>query len=117
MRTDLESTDADVLVATNPALVLGLARMGSHRSLRMAQEHFLFRHRPHQLRESLKRYVPLLDAVMSVGEQDAERQRGELRSADVHVTSTPHCVPAPAHAPSLGRSKIVTAAGRLSPLK
>ncbi|MGW7366386.1 glycosyltransferase [Streptomyces sp. NPDC054841] len=113
----LEDTDADVVIATEPGLSVGLARMGSDRYLRVAHQHVGYSMQPSELREEIKRWYGNLDAVVSVSRRDTEQLQTALLRCDTVVRHIPRCLPAARLPPSHGTSRIVMAAGRLEPAK
>ncbi|MER5441348.1 glycosyltransferase family 4 protein [Streptomyces sp. NPDC002790] len=112
-----ERCEADVVIGTRPGLNVYLAQWGPKRALRIAQEHL--RHDAHsgRLLKTLARRYRALDALVTVTEEDAEVYRAKMRLPGVRILSVPNIVPPADVPPSDGSSKIIAAAGRLTPGK
>ncbi|MGW2346229.1 glycosyltransferase family 4 protein [Streptomyces sp. NPDC001661] len=112
-----ERCEADVVIGTRPGLNVCLAQWGPKRALRIAQEHL--RHDAHSARllRTLARRYRTLDALVTVTREDAEVYRARMRLPGVRILSVPNIVPPVDVPPSDGTSKIIAAAGRLSPGK
>jgi glycosyltransferase involved in cell wall biosynthesis len=111
----LAATDAEVIAGTRAGLNVMLAHHGPRRSVRIAQEHLtLDGHRP-ALRGRLLGCYPLLDAIVTVTEADAEAHRRRL--AGIRVEAIPNSVPQPGRHPHDEGSRVVVAAGRFEPTK
>ncbi|EXU67139.1 glycosyl transferase [Streptomyces sp. PRh5] len=114
----LDRTDADVVIATRPGLVIYLAALGrSGRFLRIGQEHRLHGTHRAEIRAACDAAIPHLDAYTSVSEADAATHRAHLPGVTTRLTALPNGVPATGIEPSDGRAKLVVAAGRLIPVK
>ncbi|MFC5721834.1 glycosyltransferase [Streptomyces gamaensis] len=114
----LAATDADVVVATRPGLVVYLARLARERGfLRIGQEHLIHGSHPPAVREAQDAAIPLLDAYTTVSEGDAATHRAHLPGVRTPVVALPNAVPAPPVEPSSGDARLVVAAGRLIPVK
>jgi len=68
----LQASDADVIIATRPALVGYLARHGSDRQLRIGQEHVLLQMHSEQLGTDQNAALDGLDAFVTVSAADAD---------------------------------------------
>ncbi|MBI0295550.1 glycosyltransferase, partial [Streptomyces sp. PRKS01-29] len=114
----LDRTDADVVIATRPGLVIYLAALGrAGRFLRIGQEHRLYGTHRAEIRAACDAAIPHLDAHTSVSEADAATHRAHLPGVTTRLTALPNGVPATGIEPSDGRAKLVVAAGRLIPVK
>ncbi|GHJ30597.1 glycosyl transferase family 1 [Streptomyces hygroscopicus subsp. sporocinereus] len=114
----LRHTDADVVIATRPGLVVYLAALGrADRYLRIGQEHRLHGTHRAEIRAACDAAIPHLDAYTSVSEADAATHRAHLPGVTTRLTALPNAVPATGIEPSDGRAKLVVAAGRLIPVK
>ncbi|MGW7693330.1 glycosyltransferase family 4 protein [Streptomyces asiaticus] len=114
----LDRTDADVVIATRPGLVIYLAALGrAGRFLRIGQEHRLYGTHRAEIRAACDAAIPHLDAYTSVSEADAATHRAHLPGVTTRLTALPNGVPATGIEPSDGRTKLVVAAGRLIPVK
>ncbi|MFD7506236.1 glycosyltransferase [Streptomyces sp. NPDC059850] len=114
----LADTDADVVIATRPGLVICLAALGQEgRYLRIGQEHRLYGTHRAEIRTACDAALARLDANTSVSEADARTHRDRLPGIPTLLTGLPNCVPATGIEPSDGNAKLVVAAGRLIPVK
>lgn len=113
----LASLGADVVVGTRPGLNVHLALQAPERTVRVGQEHLTLDNHPPRLRNALRRVYPRLDAITPVTEADAASYRRKMRLPGVRVQALPNSVPAPTLPPADGRERVVTAAGRLVPVK
>ncbi|RNF79174.1 glycosyltransferase family 4 protein [Streptomyces botrytidirepellens] len=114
----LADTDADVVIATRPGLVICLAALGQQgRYLRIGQEHRLYETHRAEIRTACDAALARLDANTSVSEADARTHRDRLPGISTLLTGLPNCVPATGVQPSDGNAKLVVAAGRLIPVK
>ncbi|MET8177854.1 glycosyltransferase family 4 protein [Streptomyces sp. NPDC005336] len=114
----LARTDADVVIATRPGLVVYLAAFGREgRYLRIGQEHRIYSTHGAEIRAACNAAIPHLDAYTSVSEADAATHRAHLPGVTTRLTALPNGVPATGIEPSNGRAKLVVAAGRLIPVK
>ncbi|MBL1099336.1 glycosyltransferase [Streptomyces coffeae] len=115
----LHGTDADVVIATRPGLVIALAALGREgRYLRIGQEHRLYGTHRAEIRAACDTAIARLDAHTAVSEADAATHRARLPGIPTRrLTALPNAVPATGVEPSDGRAKLVVAAGRLIPVK
>ncbi|WP_058046814.1 glycosyltransferase family 4 protein [Streptomyces roseifaciens] len=114
----LEATDADVVVATRPGLLVHLTRLATDRTfLRIGQEHLIHGGHHPEVRAAQDAAIPLLDAHTTVSEADAATHREMLPEAGTHIAALPNGVSAADVEPSDGAAKLVVAAGRLIPVK
>ncbi|GGR23637.1 glycosyltransferase family 4 protein [Streptomyces netropsis] len=114
----LEATDADVVIATRPGLLVYLTECATDRDfLRIGQEHLIHGSHAPSIRAAQDRAIPLLDAHTTVSEADAATHREHFPDARTHIVALPNGVPAGAVEPSGSDSKLVVAAGRLIPVK
>ncbi|MFI9720382.1 glycosyltransferase family 4 protein [Streptomyces sp. NPDC052396] len=113
----LAQTDADVVVATRPGLVMYLAGFGQDRYLRIGQEHRIYgTHEPH-IRAAQDRAIPNLDAHTTVSEADARTHREQFPDAKTKIVCIPNGCPPSEVEPADPTTKLVVAAGRLIPVK
>ncbi|WP_329255898.1 glycosyltransferase family 4 protein [Actinoallomurus sp. NBC_01490] len=108
---------ADVIIGTRPGINVYLARFGSRRALRIAQEHLTHDAHGKRLRVTLARHYAGLDAVVTTTEADAAVYRARMPLPGVRVLAVPNIVPDPAVPPSDGTASVIAAAGRLVPGK
>ncbi|MEV4869401.1 glycosyltransferase family 4 protein [Streptomyces syringium] len=113
----LARTDADVVIATRPGLVMYLAEFGQDRYLRIGQEHRIYGTHEPNIRAAQDRAIPHLDAHTAVSEADATTHREQFPGIRTKLIALPNGVPASEVEPSDGRAKLVVAAGRLIPVK
>ncbi|WP_432036561.1 glycosyltransferase [Streptomyces cucumeris] len=114
----LRDTDADVVIATRPGLVICLAELGREgRYLRIGQEHRLYGTHRAEIRAACDTAIARLDAHTAVSEADAATHRARLPGIPTRLTALPNAVPATGVEPSDGRARLVVAAGRLIPVK
>ncbi|MFF7730474.1 glycosyltransferase [Streptomyces sp. NPDC008001] len=114
----LEATDADVVVATRPGLLVHLTRLATERTyVRIGQEHLIYDGHHPEVRAAQDAAIPLLDALTTVSEADAATHREMLPEARTHIAALPNGVSAAGVEPSDGTAKLVVAAGRLIPVK
>ncbi|SNT33764.1 Glycosyltransferase involved in cell wall bisynthesis [Streptosporangium subroseum] len=109
----LRGCGADVVIGTRPGINVYLARFGSPRALRIAQEHLTHDSHSEELRAELARHYRTLDAVVTATEADAAAYRAKMPLPGVRVLAVPNSVPEPPDSPSDGAAKVIAAAGRL----
>ncbi|MFS8200949.1 glycosyltransferase family 4 protein [Streptomyces sp. CWNU-52B] len=117
LRGFLDGTDADVLVATRPALVVLLAEHGPARPLRIGQEHLSYDNHVPGVRAAQDDAIGRLDAFVTVSAQDAADHRAHLPGLRTRITDIPNAAPRPKAARSDLAAPLVVAAGRLMPVK
>ncbi|MFI1480870.1 glycosyltransferase family 4 protein [Streptomyces sp. NPDC020747] len=117
LRGFLDGTDADVVVATRPALVVFLARHGSRRYLRVGQEHLSYDNHVPDVRTAQNEAFRHLDAFVTVSAQDAADHRDRLPGLRTRITDIPNAAPRPKAEQSDVQAPLVVAAGRLMPVK
>ncbi|MEU9900299.1 glycosyltransferase family 4 protein [Streptomyces phaeochromogenes] len=117
LRGFLDDTDADVVVATRPALVVFLARHGSRRYLRVGQEHLSYDNHVPDVRTAQNEAFRHLDAFVTVSAQDAADHRDRLPRLRTRITDIPNAAPRPKAERSDVQAPLVVAAGRLMPVK
>ncbi|MFI6014624.1 glycosyltransferase [Streptomyces sp. NPDC051243] len=113
----LRSTDADVVIATRPYLVCFLAERGRTDYLRLGQEYAGRAAHGTALLSDLDAAVSRLDAYVTLSQADERAHRAAHSGVRTRVTRIPVCCPVPDTEPSTGESRIVLAAGRLTPTK
>ncbi|MEU7134561.1 glycosyltransferase family 4 protein [Streptomyces sp. NPDC046261] len=113
----LAQTDADVVVATRPGLVMYLAEFGQDRYLRIGQEHRIYGTHEPTIRAYQDAAIPHLDAHTTVSEADAATHRERFPDVKTTIVCLPNGCPPSEVEPSDGSAKLVVAAGRLIPVK
>ncbi len=113
----LGRTDADVVVATRPGLVVYLAEFGRGHYLRIGQEHRVYGTHEPGIRAAQDAAIASLDAHTTVTEADAVAHRRKLASTGTPIVSIPNASPLPGVGPSDGAAPLVIAGGRLIPVK
>ncbi|MGY0059398.1 glycosyltransferase [Streptomyces sp. LZ34] len=113
----LAGTDADVVIATRPGLVIYLAEFGQRRYVRIGQEHRIYGTHQADLRAACDAAIARLDAYSTVSEADAGTHRAHLPGVTTRIVGLPNGVPATEVEPSDSTAKLVVAAGRLIPVK
>lgn len=111
----LRSTDADVVIATRPYSACFLAEHGRADYLHVGQEYAGRDAHGPALLSDLDAAVSRLDAYVTLSESDERAHRTALAGLRTRVTNIPVCCPDPNAEPSSGESRIVRAAGRLTP--
>ncbi|SPF05005.1 glycosyltransferase family 4 protein [Streptomyces sp. MA5143a] len=117
LRAFLDTTDADVLVATRPALVVVLAEHGPRRAIRIGQEHLSYDNHVPGVRAAQNEAIARLDAFVTVSARDAADHRHRLPGLRTRITDIANAAPRPRAEPSDLRAPLVVAAGRLVPVK
>lgn len=117
LRAFLDTTDADVLVATRPALVVVLAEHGPRHAIRIGQEHLSYDNHVPGVRAALNEALARLDAFVTVSARDAADHHRHLPGLRTRITDIPNAAPRPRAEPSDLRAPLVVAAGRLVPVK
>ncbi|GGP67323.1 glycosyltransferase family 4 protein [Streptomyces abikoensis] len=113
----LAATDADVVIATRPGLVMYLAEFGQDRYLRIGQEHRIYGTHEAAIRAYQDASIPHLDAHTTVSEADAVTHREQLPGIKTKIVCIPNGCPPSEVEPADPDSKLVVAAGRLIPVK
>ncbi|MEV0260848.1 glycosyltransferase family 4 protein [Streptomyces sp. NPDC050617] len=117
----LAATDADVVIATRPGLLVYLAEADADRPfLRIGQEHMTYSSHVPAVRAAHDAVIPKMHAFLTVTEQDAATHREHLPESKLGATvlrCLPNVVPTPKTEPSDGASKVIVAAGRLDEAK
>jgi glycosyltransferase involved in cell wall biosynthesis len=117
LRAFLDTTDADVLVATRPALVVVLAEHGPRHAIRIGQEHLSYDNHVPGVRAAQNEAIARLDAFVTVSARDAADHRRRLPGLRTRITDIANAAPRPRAEPSDLRAPLVVAAGRLVPVK
>ncbi|MGI5338584.1 glycosyltransferase [Streptomyces sp. CA-181903] len=113
----LAETDADVVVATRPGLVMYLAGFGQDRYLKIGQEHRIYGTHEPNIRAAQDRAIPHLDAHTTVSEADARTHREQFPDVKTKIICIPNGCPPSEVEPADPATKLVVAAGRLIPVK
>ena len=116
-RAYLRGSDADVVIATRPGLIVYAAKFAPRHMVRIGQEHLTRGQHRKALLELMPRYIRKLDAFVTVAGRDAEDYRSRLSLRKTRLLHIPNGIPEPGVPPSHGRAKLVVAAGRLIPSK
>ncbi|QFQ99864.1 glycosyltransferase family 4 protein [Streptomyces phaeolivaceus] len=117
LRAFLDTTDADVLIATRPALVVLLAEHGPRHAVRIGQEHLSYDNHVPGVREAQNAAIGRLDAFVTVSARDAADHRHHLPGLRTRITNIGNAAPRSKAEPSDLRVPLVVAAGRLFPVK
>ncbi|UFQ15301.1 MULTISPECIES: glycosyltransferase family 4 protein [Streptomyces] len=114
----LARTDADVVVATRPGLVIYLAAFGRRHYLRVGQEHRVYGTHEPGIRAAQDAAIAALDAHTTLTEADAATHRRHLAATGTPIVALPNASPRPplTTAPD-GEAPLVIAGGRLIPVK
>ncbi|MFE0682117.1 glycosyltransferase family 4 protein [Streptomyces sp. NPDC058961] len=112
----LAAIEADVVIGTRPGLNVHIARETRPGVVRVGQEHLTLAGHSYRLRSEIAHSYPQLDAITTVTRADADAYRA-LRLRGVRLDAVPNSVPAPRVEPASGESRLVVAAGRLTPVK
>lgn len=116
LRRYLASVKSGVVVSTRPALNVMAARFASPSVVTIGQDHMNYRSYAKGLAAEIRRWYPKLDAVVTLTERDAKEYADAL-GPEVRVVNIPNLVPVSDTEPASLDSKVVTAAGRLTPQK
>jgi glycosyltransferase involved in cell wall biosynthesis len=112
----LRSLRDGAVVTMQPGLNIALARLGTDRYIRIAQDHRPFVNRPRTVLDLYERYGGRLDAFLALTRRDAKRYR-RLLGGRTPVRRMTNGTPAWHGEHSTLTSKVVAAAGRLEPSK
>ncbi|MGI5482820.1 glycosyltransferase family 4 protein [Streptomyces lavendofoliae] len=110
-------SDADVVIGTRPGLVAYVAAFAPEGAVLVGQEHMTHNHHKPELRAEMARFLPKLDAFVTVSEGDAATWRARMPLPGTRVLAIPNSVPAPVVTPSDTSGTTIVAAGRLAPEK
>ncbi|WP_329115081.1 glycosyltransferase family 4 protein [Streptomyces sp. NBC_01465] len=113
----LKALRCDVVVGTRPGLNVQITRQARKGPVRVGQEHLTLDSHSYRLRREIAHRYPLLDAVTTVTEADANAYRTRLKLPGVRIDAVPNSVPAPRTPPADSTGKWVIAAGRLTDVK
>ncbi|MFE0425404.1 glycosyltransferase [Streptomyces sp. NPDC058953] len=118
IRAHYAASDADVVIATRPALVPAVAPHAPQNAVLIGQEHKSLRQHTPELIAELAPRLDVLDALVTLTAADADAWREQLPDPDTRVVAVPHGVPEPTIAPAdptdPARRTIVAAAGRIT---
>lgn len=115
IRAHYEASDADVVIATRPALVPAVGPYAPQNAVLIGQEHKSLRQHTAELVTELAPRLDVLDALVTLTAADADGWRERLPDPDTRVLHIPHGVPAPTAAPAgLTERTVVAAAGRIT---
>jgi glycosyltransferase involved in cell wall biosynthesis len=112
-RDYLRGSDADVVIATRPGLIVYAATFTPRHMVRIGQEHLIRGQHRKAILQAMPKHIAKLDAFVTVSARDAEDYRGRLRLPRTKLMFIPNSIPEPGLPPSHGRAKLVVAAGRL----
>ncbi|MEU1077085.1 MULTISPECIES: glycosyltransferase family 4 protein [unclassified Streptomyces] len=113
----LARTDADVVVATRPGLVIYLAAFGRGHYLKIGQEHRTYGTHEAGIRAVQDAAIAALDAHTTVSEADAVVHRRHLAHLSTPIRCLPNASPRALTEPSDGTAPLIIAGGRLIPAK
>jgi glycosyltransferase involved in cell wall biosynthesis len=108
----LHSIRGGAVVTMQPGLNIALARLGTRRYLRIAEDHRPFVERPRSTMELYERYGGRLDAFLALTSEDTAGYQGML-GGQTHVQTMTNGTPAWHGARSTLTNKVVVGAGRL----
>jgi glycosyltransferase involved in cell wall biosynthesis len=112
----LRSVDDGVLIGTRAGLNLAIARFGHRSAIRVGQEHLNATKYGKGIRAAFRRFYPRLDAYSALTERDAAAF-SHMLGEGVRVTCIPNGVSDSGKVRSSNDSRVVIAAGRLTPQK
>ena len=112
----LRSLRDGAVVTMQPGLNIALARLGTDRYLRIAQDHRPFVNRPRTVLDLYEKYGGRLDAFLALTRRDAKRYR-RLLGGRTPVRRMTNGTPAWHGEHSTLTNKVAVAAGRLEPSK
>jgi glycosyltransferase involved in cell wall biosynthesis len=112
----LRSVDDGVLIGTRAGLNLALARLARPGVVAVGQEHLNFTTYRAGIKRAFRRLYPRLDAYATLTERDATAFR-ELLGPGANVVCMPNGISGAGRPRSTNTSRIVVAAGRLTPQK
>jgi glycosyltransferase involved in cell wall biosynthesis len=113
LRRYLQSVQDGVLVGMQPGVNLAIARFAPDSVVRIGQDHRPFVVRKGQLLDEMRKYLPRLDAFLTLTRTDARRYRKVFRGSPP-VRAMPNATPQYHGRVSDHSHKVVTAAGHLS---
>lgn len=108
----LRSIRGGAVVTMQPGLNIALARLGTDRHVRVAQDHRPCQTRSQSILDGYRRYGRRYDAFLALTDEDRAEYAAVL-GPGVRVETMPNGAPENSHAPSPGGSRVVVAAGRL----
>ncbi|MFF1832911.1 glycosyltransferase [Streptomyces sp. NPDC058231] len=109
----LESSDADVVIATAPNTVSLLSALGTGRYITLGQAHTHYHHQTAASRKMLDAAIPRLDGFVTVTAKDAQTHRDAYGAVGTAFHAIPNAVPGTFLRADVHSSRIVTASGRL----
>lgn len=112
----IRSVRDGVLVGTRSGLNLVIARFARPRVVTVGQDHMHLTHYKKRVRAEIARRYPRLDLVASLTQHDTEDYSRALGGRS-RVVTVPNSVPDLGGRHAAGDSKVIVAAGRLSPRK
>ncbi len=113
----LESTDADVVVGTRPALNLAIATSNRNDFVRVVQEHTTITKLDTSVIARMREAYDRVDLVTTVSSADRDRVIEAVGVSASRVRVLPNGIPRPPVTASGAGNRIVVAAGRLSEQK
>jgi glycosyltransferase involved in cell wall biosynthesis len=113
----LRSVKGGAVVTMQPMLNIALARLGTDRYVKVAQDHRPYVGRPQSVLDMYQEYGGSLDAFLALTRRDANRYRPLFEGKKTLVRRMTNGTPAWDGDPSTLTSKVVVAAGRLEPSK
>ena len=112
----LRSVDDGVVIGTRAGLNLAIARFARASVIRVGQEHLNLTKYGEEIRAAFRKYYPRLDVYSALTQGDAAAF-AELLGPAARVVCIPNGIPDVGGVRSSNSSKIVVAAGRLTPQK
>ena len=116
LRKYLHSIRGGAVVAMQPGINVALARLGTDRYIRIAQDHRPFVERPRPIMDKYRKYGGRLDAFLALTQEDTAGYE-EMLGTQTHVQTMTNGTPAWNGEPSSLKNKLVVAAGRLGKSK
>ena len=113
----LSSVEGGAVVTMQPMLNIALARLGTDRYVKVAQDHRPYVNRPQAVLDMYQQYGGGLDAFLALTRKDTRRYRTLFEGTSTLVRRMTNGTPAWEGEPSTLTSKVVVAAGRLEPSK
>ncbi|MFF3314083.1 glycosyltransferase [Streptomyces sp. NPDC003035] len=108
----LQSTDADVVIATAPGNITLLAELGTGRYVSLGQAHTHYHHQTPASRKMLDAQIPRLDAFVTVTHKDAQTHRDAYGAVGTVFQAIPNATTGTFMRADVGASRIVTSSGR-----
>ncbi|XIE80615.1 glycosyltransferase [Streptomyces sp. SBR177] len=108
----LQTTDADVVIATAPGNITLLTELGTDRYIKLGQAHTHYHHQSAASRRMLDVQIPRLDAFVTVTHRDAQTHRDAYGAVATAFHAVPNATTGTFMRADVANSRIVTASGR-----